>query len=170
MEKTLDVIEDLQKKSLINQYAIGGGIAAIFYLESIITFDIDIFFIPAEEDQNLMALSPIYEYLKKEGYKPEKEYIIIEGIPVQFLPAFNQLVKEAVSEAANIRYKDVDTKVMKLEYLIAIMLQTNRPKDRERVVKAINEGKPDKALLEKILNKFELKTRLERIMEMYNAG
>lgn len=170
MEKTLDVIQDLQKKGLINQYAIGGGIAAVFYIESIMTFDIDIFFIPAENEQNLLPLSPIYEYLKEKGYKPEKEYIIIEGIPVQFLPAFNQLVEEAVSEATPTRYKEVDTKVMKLEHLIAIMLQTNRPKDRERVVKAINEGKPDKTLLDKILNKFKLKTRLDRIMEMYNDG
>ncbi len=58
---------------------------------------------------------------------------------------------------------------MKLEYLIAIMLQTNRPKDRERVIKALNEGKIDRPLLNKILNKFDLNTRLEKIMEMHNA-
>ncbi|MGD2086539.1 MAG: hypothetical protein PVH61_10180 [Candidatus Aminicenantes bacterium] len=66
-------------------------------------------------------------------------------------------------------YKNIETKVMKLEYLIAIMLQTNRPKDRERVVKALNEGKVDNVLLKKILNKFELNTRLEKIMEMYDV-
>jgi len=169
MEKTLEVIEDLLKKGLVKKYAIGGGIAAIFYIESILTYDIDIFFIPAEKDQNLLALSSIYEYLKERGYQPEKEYIVIGGIPVQFLPVFNELVEEAVNEAAPTLYKDIETKVMKLEYLIAIMLQTNRPKDRERVIQALNEGKIDSVLLKKILNKFELNTRLERIMEMYNA-
>jgi len=169
MEKTLAVIEDLVKKGIVKKYAVGGGIAAIFYIESILTYDIDIFFIPADKDQNLLALSSIYKYLKERGYQPEKEYITIEGIPVQFLPVFNELVEEAVNEAASTLYKDIETKVMKLEYLIAIMLQTNRPKDRERVIKALNEGKIDRALLNKILNKFELKTRLEKIMEMYNA-
>lgn len=170
MEKTLQIIEELQQKGLMTQYAIGGGIAAVFYIESIMTFDIDIFFIPAKEDQTLMPLSPIYEYLKNRGYKPEKEHIIIEGIPVQFLPAFNQLVEKAVIESVHTRYKEVNTRVMKLEYLIAIMLQTNRPKDRERVVKAIYDGNPDMAMLKKVLIEFELSTRLDRIMEMYNAG
>jgi len=33
----------MQKKKVIAKYAIGGGIAAIFYMEPMLTYDLDIF-------------------------------------------------------------------------------------------------------------------------------
>jgi hypothetical protein len=89
-----------------------------------LTYDIDIFFIPAGKEDDLLVRSSLYQYMEKRGYSPEKEHIVVEGIPVQFLPAFNELIEEAVNEAAQINYKNTSIKVMKLEYLIAIMLQT----------------------------------------------
>jgi uncharacterized protein (UPF0297 family) len=47
-------------------------------------------------------LLPIYDYLKKKGYKPFKKHIVIAGIPVQFIPAYNDLVKEAIKNARDI--------------------------------------------------------------------
>lgn len=169
MEKTLKVINDLLENGLIKNYAIGGGIAAVFYIEPILTYDIDIFFVPDEKNEGLLPLSPVYEYLKKRGYSPEKEHIVIEGIPVQFLPVFNELIEEAVNEAVQIEYKNTRVRVMKMEYLIAIMLQTNRQKDRDRVIKAVSEAEIDRNLLDNILDRFNLKEKFERILERYNA-
>ena len=163
MEKALKVINDLLEQGIIKKYAIGGGIAAIFYIEPILTYDVDIFVVPAEENDGLLVLSSLYEYLKKKGYYPDKEHIIIEGFPVQFLPVFNELIDEAVNEAAEKKYKGINTKVMKVEYLIAIMLQTYRPKDKERVLKALNEAEIDWKLLGKILEKFNLKKTFAKI-------
>ena len=45
MKKTLKIINELQQQGLIKNFAIGGGIATIFYVESILTYDLDVFFI-----------------------------------------------------------------------------------------------------------------------------
>ena len=36
-------------------YAIGGGIAATYYIEPVLTYDLDIFFIPASEGLDILA-------------------------------------------------------------------------------------------------------------------
>ena len=42
------------------------------------------------------------------------------------------------------------------EHLLAIALQADRPKDRERVIKILDEARIDKNYLERILKKFDL--------------
>jgi len=69
LEKALKVTNELKKSGLIKAYAIGGGIAATYYIEPILTYDLDIFFIPRAE--GLDVLSPVYEELKKRGYTPD---------------------------------------------------------------------------------------------------
>ncbi len=76
---------------MIKDYAIGEAIAALYYVEPLLTYDLYIFFIPVEE--SLDVLSPIYNHLKKIGYKTHKEHMIIEGVPVQFIPVYNELIK-----------------------------------------------------------------------------
>ena len=58
---------------------------------------------------------------------------LIEGVPVQFLPAYNALLEEALKEACEMLYEEVSSRVVRAEHLIAICLQTGRDKDRERV-------------------------------------
>ena len=103
VEKTLKVLNDLAKKGLIERYVIGGGIAVICYAEPVLTYDLDVFcFLPTERE-GLITLSPIYEYLGKKGYSVQGEHVAIEGIPVQFIPAYNELVEEAVNKAVEIK-------------------------------------------------------------------
>jgi hypothetical protein len=143
MDKAIKIIDEMQSKGIIKQYAVGGAVAAIFYIEPILTYDLDVFFVPSEEKEDLLALSSLYDYLKAKGYKTEKEHIIIEGIPVQFLPVYNELIEEAVDNAVPLKYKDTIVNVIRQEYLIAIMIQTFRPKDKERIIKFLNEGNID---------------------------
>ena len=44
------------------------------------------------------------------------QFTIIEGFPVQFIPAYNDLVREAVEKAATLTYRGVEAKVVKAEY------------------------------------------------------
>jgi len=158
MEKTLRVINQLEKEKVFERYAIGGGTASLFYLEPIMTYDVDIFFIPKEETP-LISLSPIYEWLKKKGYSTSKEYVMIEGIPIQFIPAYNELVKEAVLNSKKKKYGNTTTKVIQAEYLLAIMLQTFRVKDKERIIQFLDKKKIDETKLDVILRKHNLSER-----------
>jgi hypothetical protein len=163
MEKTIKVINELQKEGLIKKYAIGGAIASIFYVEPITTYDIDIMIILEDDGKSLISLSPIYNWLSNRGYKADKEHIMIEGIPVQFLPVYNELIKDAVNNAEEKHYKDVQTFVIKPEYQIAIMLDTYRAKDRERIARFLEEAEIDVSFLDKILTKYNLNDKFKNI-------
>ncbi|MCI0449583.1 MAG: hypothetical protein L0Y79_07335 [Chlorobi bacterium] len=163
MENTLKVINELQNEGLIKNYAIGGAIASIFYIEPITTYDLDVMIILEEDDKSLISLSPIYSWLSKKGYKTEKEHVIIEGIPVQFLPVYNELIKDAVINSEEKKYKDIITYVIKPEYQIAIMLDTYRAKDRERITRFLEEAELDLNYLDNILSKYKLKEKFKNL-------
>jgi hypothetical protein len=149
MKETLKVIKELEKSGIIRAYAIGGGVAATYYIEPLLTFDLDIFFLPVQESIDVLA--PIYEHLRKKGFKPRQEQVLIDGIPVQFIPAYNALIEEAVRQANTATYQRLRVNILGVEHLIAIGLQTFRPKDRERIVRFLEQAKVDHPRLQGIL-------------------
>jgi hypothetical protein len=163
MEKALIVIEEITRLGIIKSYAIGGGIAATYYIEPVLTYDLDVFFIPVKE--GLDELAPIYEFARNRGYSEEAEAILIEGFPVQFIPAYNDLVREAVAEALVTRYHNVQVRILRAEYLTAIALQTGRVKDNERVVRLLESETVDKDVLSRIVEKYGLTDRLRKLEE-----
>jgi len=168
MKDTLKIINQMLKQKLFKKYAIGGGIGAIFYIEPVTTFDLDIFIIMKEKKENtILLLTPIYDWLKKNGYKFKNEQIVIEGIPVQFIPSYNKLVKEAVENSKETEYNNVNTYVISKEYLIAIMLQTNRQKDRERMIKFMEQADVSDEILDSILKRHNLIKALKEFEKKY---
>ena len=161
MEKTLQVIEEMARLGIIKSYAIGGGIAATYYIEPILTYDLDIFFLPAKE--GLDEIAPIYEFARGRGYDEQDEALVIEGFPVQFIPAYNDLVREAVADPAMLTYRGVKAKVVRAEFLAAIALQTGRAKDRERFIRLLESGSVDRTILARILEKHGLAEKLKKI-------
>lgn len=119
---------------VIEQYVIGGAIASIFYTEPILTYDLDVFIILPGEQRGLTSLSSIYTYLERKGYKAHKKHLLIEGMPVQFIPAYNDLVEEAIRNPLQIKFGKTKTNIVRVEYPLAILLQTYRPKDKARIV------------------------------------
>lgn len=162
MEKTLKVVNELKKKGLIEDYAIGGGIATIFYVEPFLTYDLDIFIIPSKKERrkNLILLSPIFDYLENKSYYWRGEHIVIEGIPVQFIPA-DELEEEAVRKAKQIKYKGVRTKVTTPEYLTSILLRAGRKKDMGKIEKLLEQAKVDKKKLKGILRRHGLSEKIK---------
>lgn len=158
MEKTLAVLNDLKKKGVISEYAIGGGMGALFYIEPFLTYDLDIFVMP-KDDHELDPLGKIYSYLKRRKYKLEGEQVVIEGVPVQFLPAWNNLLGEAVRKASAIEYQGVPTRVMTIEHLLVIMLDCGRNKDRQRFLKVLAEAQLDRKKLERIVERHGLQVK-----------
>src|SRR5215471_7493310 len=103
MKRTLVVLNELEGEGIFSRYAIGGAMGAIFYTEPFLTFDLDVFVVLPQPACGLMSLVPIYDALRALGYEQkENECVVIEGIPVQFLPAYNALVEEALDHAQQI--------------------------------------------------------------------
>jgi hypothetical protein len=156
VKETLKVVNRMVKDGVINEYAIGGAVAAIYYLEPFDTADLDVFVQVTTTGSMLVLLAPIYQYLTGRGYKTEGEFIYIEGLPVQFLPVFNPLTEEAVEEALTIRYARTRTRIMRAEHLVAIMLDTGRPKDYLRISMFLEQNAVDMRRLNAVLRRHKL--------------
>jgi hypothetical protein len=140
---------------LIEDYAIGGALAAIHYVEPFATYDADIFFIPA--DKGLTAGMPaIYDHLKSRGWEAKGEHLMLKGFPVQFLAA-QGLTEEAVREALSIQFEGVPAKVFRAEHVVAIAAGVGRKKDLVRIEQMLQQATLDQTLLEKILQRHKLK-------------
>jgi hypothetical protein len=113
----------------------------------------------------LLSLTPIYEALRARGYAEENECVVIESVPVQFLPAYNALVEEALNQAQEIAYEGLVARVLRSEYLIAIALQTGRSKDRERVRILREQAQLDLELLADILMRHQLEEKWKQWTE-----
>lgn len=132
MKLALQAVNELIDAGLLRSAAIGGAMAILFYDEPIATYDLNIICDVASSGL-LIDIRPIYRYLEAKGHRTEAEAVVIDGVPVQFIPAYNALVEEALENAEPFDFQGVPTRVLTPDYLLAIAVQTNRPKDRQRV-------------------------------------
>lgn len=130
--------------------------AAVFYMEPLLTYDVGVFVSLPEHSGKRVSLSPIYTYLQARGCSINREHVVIEGVPVQFLPVFDPLTQEALHTAREVRYKGARTRVFRAEHLAAIMLATNRPTDKVRLAQFLEEAELDRGHLMEIIERHGL--------------
>jgi len=159
MQGTLRVLNELERAGVLGRYAIGGAMGATFYVEPLLTFDLDVFVVLPRGSGGLLSLAPLYEALRTRGYTEEGECVVIEGVPVQFLPAYNALLEEALAQARETAYDETRTRVLRPEHLVAICLQTGRDKDHERVRILGAQAKLDMEYLAGVLARHQLETK-----------
>jgi len=169
MKETLQVINQMVADGVIDGYVIGGAIAATYYLEPINTSDVDIFFHVAISASGLVSLSPLYAYLRERGYEPKDETIEIAGWPVQFLPIFNPLLEEAYQQAAKITFQGMPTQIMQAVHLMAIMVQTGRPKDYARLLQFMEAEVVDLTTLELVLARHGLSEKWKEFLKKFGV-
>jgi len=157
IEKTIAVINKMTEDGVIENYALGGATAVIFYTEPIATEDLDIFVHIRPDGNPLTEFQPIFDYLKDIGYEIKGEHFYVEGFPVQFLPTGKNLIDEAVNEANEFELDDhTIVRVMTPEHLAAIMLDTGRLKDYLRIGVFLQHDAVNPEELQHILNKHDL--------------
>ncbi|MDO9542035.1 MAG: hypothetical protein Q7J98_06900 [Kiritimatiellia bacterium] len=151
----LRTLNELKLKGLLTDYAIGGGVAVLYYAEPVLTYDFDVVCVLPRSAGALVDPTPVYQELKRQGFCFGKEdQIMIAGVPVQFIPADDGLLSEALTNARKVVIDGVPTRIITLEYLVANMLKLYRPKDRAKLDLIVNnEAVPlDQELLEQILH------------------
>ena len=168
MKRTIQVINRMVEGGVIRRYAVCGAVAALNYLEPMLTDDLDIL-VALDEAQHpaasgLMTLEPLYTYLRKAGHTTfEKEGILIHGWPVQFLPVANDLDAEALAQAIDIEIEGADdappikVRILRAEHVVATALRVGRPKDRIRVSQFLAEKAVDRAALRSVLDRHNLR-------------
>lgn len=169
MKKTIEVINELKQEKLFKDYAIGGAIGVLKWVEPFFTRDLDIFIVPvAQHKEGLINLSPLYDYLKKKGYYWKSQWLIIEGIPVDFIPA-DALEKEAIEKAPVTEFEGIKTKVIAPEYLVALLLKTGRDKDIRKIEMLLKQAPMDRARLGKILAQYRLTEKFVQFKEAHDG-
>jgi hypothetical protein len=82
----LRAANELVSSGLIKDYALGGALAAMRYVEPLATYDADIFFIPTTKDLSA-GIHNIYEALRARGCEVEGDHLLLKNFPVQFRAA-----------------------------------------------------------------------------------
>jgi hypothetical protein len=59
MKQTLQVLNELERKGHLGRYAIGGAMGATFYVEPLLTFDLDVFVVLPQAGAGLLSLAPL---------------------------------------------------------------------------------------------------------------
>ena len=124
MKKVFQVLNQMVRDGAITDYAIGGAIGAVFYVEPFATQDVDVFVMMETEASGLLTAIPGWDYLKERGYTEIRgEAIVVDDWPVQFIPVSNDLEKEAFLNAAELDFEGESVRVVLAEHLVAIMLR-----------------------------------------------
>ena len=171
MEKVIEVLNRMQADGVFEKFAIGGGIAAIYYLEPYQTDDIDVFFLPVFfGDSGLVSLEPIYSYLDKLGYHSVEEGvgILIEDWPVQFIPIGESVQEEAVVKARRVAFGDNRTPVFTAEHLAAELLRSGRLKDLVRVIDLMKSDQFDAALFQDVVQRHGLSAKWKEFVVRFD--
>lgn len=161
MRKVFEVLEEIRKVGLVEDYAIGGAFATIRWTEPFLTEYIDVFLkLRPEEKTGVIDLSPLYGYLRERGYQWRRQWIIIEGVPVDFIVA-DELEEEAIDNSSEVEVEGIKIKVFSPEYLIAISVRTGRDKDLWRAKRLMEFA--DREKLKDILLRWDLLTKFEKL-------
>ena len=129
---------------VVTEYAIGGAMAIVFWTEPVLTYDLDVFVhLPEAESR---------------GFVPDSEHLVIQGIPVQFIPAHNALADEAVREAVTLEYEGHRVRVIRPEHLIALYPEPSArtAKRLERVAALLDESAVDRERVDALLRRYNL--------------
>jgi hypothetical protein len=127
------LLNEMRAAGVILNYALFGATAQMRYTEPVATLDADVL-VDVSSPDRLDALSGIYEFCAAKGYRPEGEAIRVGAWPVQFVPAFSPLTREAMEEADTADFEGVPFRVVRPNYLAVIALSVGRAKDYARVL------------------------------------
>lgn len=151
-------LNDLKDQKVVEDYAVAGAMALVFWTEAVPTFDLDVLVALRATGKPLTDLGPIYHWARESGYRLEAGHILIEDVPVQFLPVYNDLAQEAVRTAATLDYKGVPIRVARPEYLIALALDppAKTRKRSERAATLAESAPIDESLLKDVMERYNL--------------
>src|SRR5437867_5650684 len=132
MKEVAQLLNEMRGERVITEYALFGAVAQMRYTEPVATLDADVLVVlPSAE--RLDVLTPIYEFCAGNGYTLEGESVRVGAWPVQFIPVFSPLTREALEQADTAEFEGVPFRVVRADYLAVIALSVGRSKDLARI-------------------------------------
>ena len=157
MKATLEAINQMQADGVICHYALGGTVAATYYIEPLTTSEVEVVVIlPFNPAGPKASQTSLHEHLITHRCKADGEYFDVGGWPVRFEVASNDLEREAVASSLPVPVDNGRTWVMMAEHLVAIALTLNRLKDEHWMIRFIERDVIDELTLRGILTLHDL--------------
>jgi hypothetical protein len=103
-------------RGVITGYALFGAAAQMRYTEPVATLDADVL-VAVPSTGGLDVLDGVCRFSADRGYRPEGEAIRVGAWPVQFVPAFNPLTREAMEQADRVDFEGVPFRVVRADHL-----------------------------------------------------
>jgi len=139
VREVAQLLNDLRATGVIQDYALFGAVAQMRYTEPVATLDADVLVVVPAPDR-LDMLAPIYQACAERGYGAEGEAVRVGAWPVQFIPVFSALTREALDRAETADFEGAPFRVIRADYLAVIALSVGRAKDFTRIL-ALLESK-----------------------------
>ena len=156
---TFQEIDKMHQLGLIGDWAVGGSVASLLSMGPTHTDDLDLI-VQFPGSGLLIDPSPIFQYAKSQGFPYTDDHIRICGVSVQFLPIANDLAQEAVKHAKCFCIGSTHIKFLDAEYLMAMMLELGRGKDKLRLLKMMQESGYDEQQFGDIVKRHGLLLKL----------
>lgn len=133
MKEIATVLNAMRDAGVILDYALFGAVAQMRYTEPVATFDADVL-VAVPSPERLDVLGPLYDFCVRLGWQPEGEAIRVGAWPVQFIPVFSPLTREALELAETAGFQGVPLRVVSARHLAVISLSVGRAKDFARIL------------------------------------
>jgi len=114
------LLNAMRGELVIMNYALFGAVAQMRYTEPVATLDADV-----------LVVIPSAERL---------ESVRVGAWPVQFIPVFSPLTREALEQADTAEFEGVPLRVVRADYLAVIALSVGRAKDLARILALLETG------------------------------
>lgn len=155
------LLNELQSSGLVQGYALFGSLAQMRYTEPVATLDAEVLVAVSQSDR-LDVLGGIYAFCVARGHLPEGEAVRVGSWPVQFVPAFSPLTREAMELAETADFDGVPLRVVGAAHLAVIALSVGRAKDFARVLALLESGSVTRGEIEALATRHGLATAWER--------
>jgi len=136
-------------------------LAQMRYTEPVATLDAGVLVAVSQPDR-IDVLDGIYAFCAVRGHLPEGEAVRVGSWPVQFVPAFSPLPREAVDLAETADFDGVPLRVAGAAHLAVIALSVGRAKDFARVLALLESGSVTRGEIEVLATRHGLATAWER--------
>ena len=163
-------LEAALSDGVLSRYGVGGAIGATFYLEAVLTEDVDVFAVADPTRGSVLEpFRDLYAYFIERGARWQDEHLVIGGWPVHLLPSTGQLLDDALAGVQRHVVDGQQVNVLSLEHLGAIALETNRPKDRMRLQAMWESPVLDRTVFLSLVKRFGLKARWEKLLPLFQV-
>ena len=161
MKEIATLLGEMIQAGIIADYALFGATAQMRYTAPVATLDADVLVAPAGAER-LDVLAPLYAFCKERGYQPEGEAVRVGEWPLQFVPAFNALTREAMDKAETVDFEGASLRVVRADYLAVIALSVGRAKDFARILALIESESVTPLEIEVLARRHGLQKSWER--------